>query len=144
MLTVAWSFYVEFYGLQPWREYQSRFAKAYSTYLQKAVKDQKKNEDAVYASPEYKALLAKVDAAEKATKSQDAESPNRLRSWTTSAPLWATLSKTRAAKSARSSINTKSSPLPTKTPKPPRKKELEDAETGKGTIWKVDWPLARR
>ena len=41
MLTVAWSFYVEFYGLQPWRAYQSRFAKSYSTYLQKQVKVQK-------------------------------------------------------------------------------------------------------
>ena len=50
MLTVAWSFYVEFYGLQPWRRYQSRFAEAYSGYLQKQVKVQKQNEDAVYAS----------------------------------------------------------------------------------------------
>ena len=71
MLTVAWSFYVEFYGLQPWREYQNHFARAYSTYLAKEVKAQKTNEDAVYASPDYKALLAKVDAAEKAAKVQD-------------------------------------------------------------------------
>ena len=45
IVTVAWSFYVEFYGLRPWREYQSRFAKAYSSYLAKAVKDQKKSEE---------------------------------------------------------------------------------------------------
>jgi hypothetical protein len=37
ILTVAWSFYDEVYGLRPWREYQSRFAKAYSKYLTKAV-----------------------------------------------------------------------------------------------------------
>jgi hypothetical protein len=71
MLTVAWSFYDEVYGLRPWRSYQRRFATAYSGFLEKAVKQEKQDEDAVYSSPEYKSLLAKADALEKAAKTQD-------------------------------------------------------------------------
>ncbi|MGA7914141.1 MAG: hypothetical protein WCA00_02815, partial [Candidatus Acidiferrales bacterium] len=142
MITVAWSFYVEFYGLQPWRGYQSRFANSYSTYLEKAVKNRKKSEDAVYSSPDYKALLAKVDAAEKTTKAQDADIAKQI----------ALLDDQRAAmgdafKDARGKIGSlvyqyEIVPDSEKETKAARKKELEDAETGKGTIWKVDWPLA--
>ena len=142
MITVAWSFYVEFYGLQPWRGYQTRFAKAYSTYLDKAVKSRKKSEDAVYSSPDYKALLAKLDAAEKVTKAQDADIAKQI----------ALLDDQRAAmgdafKDARGKIGSlvyqyEIVPDSDKETKAARKKELEDAETGKGTIWKVDWPLA--
>ncbi|MFZ3332011.1 MAG: hypothetical protein WA197_15355 [Candidatus Acidiferrales bacterium] len=142
IITVAWSFYVEFYGLQPWREYQSRFAKAYSTYLEKAVKSQKKNEDVVYSSVEYKALLAKVDDAEKSTKVQDADIAKQI----------ALLDDQRAAmgdafKDARGKIGSlvyqyEIVPDSDKSTKAARKKDLEDAEKGIGTIWKVDWPNA--
>src|SRR5277367_1679532 len=141
MLTVAWSFYVEFYGLQPWRAYQTRFAKAYFTYLQKEVKVQKTNEDAVYASADYKALLAKVDAAEKAAKSQDDQIAKQI----------ALLDDQRAAlgdafKDARGKIGSlvyqyEVTPPSDKKAKAAAKKELEDAETGKSVTWKVDWPL---
>src|SRR5580704_15718092 len=73
MVTVAWSFWDEVYGLRPWRGYQSRFATSYSKYLERAVQKQKKDEDAVYSSAEYKALAAKVDELQKATKTQDQE-----------------------------------------------------------------------
>ena len=142
IITVAWSFYVEFYGLQPWREYQSRFAKAYSTYLEKAVKSEKKNEDVVYSSAEYKALVAKVDAAEKSTKAQDADIAKQI----------ALLDDQRAAmgdafKDARGKIGSlvyqyEIVPDSDKSTKAARKKDLEDAEKGIGTIWKVDWPNA--
>ena len=35
MLTVGWSLYDEFFGLRPWRSYQTQFSKAYTTYLDK-------------------------------------------------------------------------------------------------------------
>jgi cytochrome c551/c552 len=138
MLTVAWSFYVEFYGLQPWREYQSRFAKAYSTYLAKAVKEEKKNEDAVYASADYKALLAKVDSAEKTAKAQDDQIAKQI----------ALLDEQRAAlgdafKDARGKIGSlvyqyEIVPDSDKDTKAARKKDLL---AGRASIWKVDWPL---
>ena len=49
IVTVAWSFWDEVYGLRPWRSYQSRFSSAYSKYLDKAVQNQKKQGDAVYS-----------------------------------------------------------------------------------------------
>src|ERR1700734_1801403 len=141
MLTVAWSFYYEFYGLQPWREYQNRFAKSYSTYLAKEVKVQKQNEATVYASADYKTLLAKVDAAEKAAKSQDDQIAKQI----------ALLDDQRAAlgdafKDARGKIGSlvyqyEVTPAADKSAKASAKKELEDAETGKSITWKVDWPL---
>src|SRR6202789_3755939 len=73
IITVAWSFYVEFYGLQPWRRYQSRFAKAYSEYLGKDIKRQKQDENDVYASPEYKTLAANLASAQQTAKVQDDE-----------------------------------------------------------------------
>jgi len=71
IVTVAWSFWDEVYGLRPWRSYQSRFSSAYSKYLDKAVQNQKKQEEAVYSSPEYKKLSAQVDDLQKTTKAQD-------------------------------------------------------------------------
>ena len=69
MLTVAWSFYDEVYGLRPWRSYQRRFTTAYSGFLEKTIKQEKQDEAAVYASAEYKSLLGaelgeRVTAAE--------------------------------------------------------------------------------
>ncbi len=138
IITVAWSFYVEFYGLQPWREYQSRFAKAYSSYLAKAVKEQKKSEDAVYSSAAYKALVAKVDAAEKTAKAQDEDIAKQI----------ALLDDQRAAmgdafKDARGKIGSlvyqyEIVPAADKDTKAARLKDLTD---GRKSVWKVDWPL---
>jgi hypothetical protein len=50
IVTVAWSFYDEVYGLRPWRSYQSHFASAYSSYLQRAVSKEKNDENSVYSS----------------------------------------------------------------------------------------------
>ena len=44
MLTVAWSLYDEFYGLRPWRGYQSEFSKVYSSYLEKQYQRRKGDE----------------------------------------------------------------------------------------------------
>ena len=73
MLTVAWSLYDEFYGLRPWRTYQTRFAKAYSNYLDKdrsaSAKDARNRR--LFRHPEYKKLAAEADAARAAAKAKD-------------------------------------------------------------------------
>jgi cytochrome c551/c552 len=73
ILTVAWSFYDEVYGLRPWRTYQRTFASAYAGYLQKEVGEQKKSEDALYSSPEYKNLRETLDRFEKEAEPKDSE-----------------------------------------------------------------------
>jgi len=139
MLTVAWSFYDEVYGLRPWRSYQSRFAKAYSTYLGKAIAQQKKAEDAVYSSSDYKALAAKADALDKAAKAQDDEIAKQI----------ALVDDQRNAlgdafKDARGKIGHlvylyEIVPESDKKAKAERKKDVEEARTK--LIWKVDWPI---
>ena len=138
MLTVAWSFYDEVYGLRPWRSYQHRFSGAYSSYLDKAVKQQKKDEDAVYSSAEYKSLAAKAEALEKAAKAQDDEIAKQI----------ALLDDQRAAmgdafKDARGKIGHlvyeyEIIPDSDKDLKAKRKKELSEGEK---STWKVDWPV---
>jgi len=139
MLTVAWSFYDEVYGLRPWRSYQRRFSTAYSGFLVKAIKQEKQDEAAVYASAEYKSLLAKADALDKAAKAQDDDIANQI----------ALLDDQRAAlgdafKDARGKIGhlvylLEIVPDSDKSAKAARKKDVEEARTE--FIWKVDWPL---
>jgi cytochrome c551/c552 len=139
ILTVAWSFYVEFYGLQPWRGYQSRFAKAYTIFLRGKIKDEKKSEDAVFSSSEYKALASKVDAAEQTAKTQDEDIAKQI----------ALLDDQRVAigdafKDARGKIGSlvyqyEIVPASEKDKKESRLKDLMD---GRKSIWKVDWPVA--
>ena len=71
MLTVSWSLYDEFYGLRPWRSYQSEFSKVYSSYLEKQYQKRKADEQKFYATPEYQKLFADVKAAHEAAKAQD-------------------------------------------------------------------------
>jgi cytochrome c551/c552 len=71
MLTVSWSLYDEFYGLRPWRSYQSEFSKVYSSFLQKQYQKRKADEQKFYATPQYQKLLADVKAAHDAAKAAD-------------------------------------------------------------------------
>ncbi len=71
MLTVAWSLYDEFYGLRPWRAYQSQFSQVYSTYLQKEYKQRRADEQKFFATPEYQKLMAGVKTATDATRTMD-------------------------------------------------------------------------
>ena len=71
MLTVSWSLYDEFYGLRPWRSYQSEFSKVYSSYLEKQYQKRKTDEQKFYATPEYQKLFADVKAAHEAGKAAD-------------------------------------------------------------------------
>jgi cytochrome c551/c552 len=71
MLTVSWSLYDEFYGLRPWRGYQSEFSSVYSSFLQKQYQKRKADEQKFYATPQYQKLLADVKAAHEAAKAAD-------------------------------------------------------------------------
>jgi cytochrome c551/c552 len=71
LLCVSWSFYQEFIGLRPWREYQRRFATAYSSYLQKQVRDREAQEKTVESSAEYQKLSAALEQAEATAAPQD-------------------------------------------------------------------------
>jgi cytochrome c551/c552 len=73
MLTVSWSLYDEFYGLRPWRSYQSEFSKVYSSYLEKQYQQRRASEQKFYATPAYQKLLADVKAAHDAAKARDQE-----------------------------------------------------------------------
>src|ERR1700720_4945399 len=136
---MAWSFWDEVYGLRPWRSYQSRFAAAYSKYLDKTVQNQKKEEDAVYSSPEYKRLTAQLDDLQKATKSQDDEITKQI----------ALLDEQRAAlgdafKDARGKIGhlVYQYEIVPAEDKNAKAKALKEVTDGRKSIWKVDWPLA--
>jgi len=72
LLCVSWSLYQEFIGLRPWRSYQNRFAAAYSTFLQKQVRDRKAVELQAESAPEYKRLEQTLSDATAAAKIQDA------------------------------------------------------------------------
>src|SRR5260370_16292973 len=71
MLTVSWSLYDEFYGLRPWRGYQSEYSKGYSSYREKQYQKRKTDEQKFYAIPEYQKLFADVKAAHEAGKAAD-------------------------------------------------------------------------
>jgi cytochrome c551/c552 len=71
MLTVSWSLYDEFYGLRPWREYQSEFSKVYSNYLKKQYQTRKADEQKFYATPQYQKLLSDVKAATDSARAAD-------------------------------------------------------------------------
>jgi cytochrome c2 len=139
IVTVAWSFWDEVYGLRPWRSYQSRFSSAYSKYLDKAVQNQKKQEDAVYSSPEYKKLSAQVDDLQKSTKAQDEDIAKQI----------TLLDEQRAAlgdafKDARGKIGhlVYQYEIVPAEDKNAKAKALKEVTDGRKEIWKVDWPLA--
>lgn len=139
IVTVAWSFWDEVYGLRPWRSYQSRFSSAYSKYLDKAVQNQKKQEEAVYSSPEYKKLSAQVEDLQKSTKAQDEDIAKQI----------TLLDEQRAAlgdafKDARGKIGhlVYQYEIVPAEDKNAKAKALKEVSDGRKEIWKVDWPLA--
>jgi cytochrome c551/c552 len=139
MLTVAWSFYDEVYGLRPWRSYQRRFSTAYSGFLEKAIKQEKQDEAAVYASPEYKSRLAKADALDKAAKTQDDDIAKQIALLDDQRTALADAFKDARGKIGHLVYELEIVPDADKRGKAARKKDVEEARTK--FIWKVDWPL---
>jgi cytochrome c2 len=73
LVTVGWSLYEEFYGLRPWRSYQSRFQTLYSAYLEKQIADRRAAEQALQSTPDYQRLSEAVQAAASAALPTDRE-----------------------------------------------------------------------
>lgn len=63
LATVAWSLWDEFYGLRPWRSYQTTFQGAYATYVDQQIADRRAAEQAFQDTPDYQRLNAAVQAA---------------------------------------------------------------------------------
>ena len=72
MLTVSWSLYDEFFGLRPWRKYQSRILQGvFQLSGQSSTSSARRPKQKFYATPEYQKLLADVKAATDAAQTQD-------------------------------------------------------------------------
>jgi cytochrome c551/c552 len=139
ILTVAWSFYDEVYGLRPWRTYQNRFARAYSGYLEKKIKSEKNDERAVYSSPQYKALAAKVDALQKDAKVQDEQIAKQIQLFDDQRAAMSDAFKDARGKIGHLTYEYEIVPASDKDLKAKRLKELM---AGRNDTWKVDWPVA--
>ena len=139
ILTVAWSFYDEVYGLRPWRTYQRTFASAYAGYLKQEVAEQKKSEDALYSSPEYKNLRGNVDRLEKEAAPKDAEIQKQID----------LLDRQRAAmldsyQDARGRVGAlifQYEEVPTSDANL-RKERMETVNKGKAKTYSIDWPVS--
>jgi cytochrome c551/c552 len=138
LITLAWALYSEVFGLRPWRSYQSRFADAYAAYLQKEIARQKKAEDAVYSSPDYKKLKGDADRLDAQAKPQDQAIEKQI----------ALLDDQRAAimdafRDARGKVGAliyqwEIVPASDKSEKEARLKKLNDT---KKDTYEVDWPV---
>src|SRR5438034_9889121 len=53
---LGWALYDEFFGLRPWKNYQTDFVRRYTVFLRKQKPKQEAAEKAIKASPEYQAL----------------------------------------------------------------------------------------
>ncbi len=137
LLTVSWSLYAEFFGLRPWREYQSRFRDLYSTYLRKQINQRKNQEQAFYATPDYKKLKATVDAAAAAALPMDHQIQAQID----------LLDRQRAAMTgtfqiARGQVGALTYQLEQipESDKNGRASKLKELNEAKAVTYKVDWP----
>lgn len=73
MVTLAWSFYDEFFGLRPWKSYQRNFVARYSALLKKRIPLQEQKERAIRNSAEYQSLEQKLEGLRKQTDPQAKE-----------------------------------------------------------------------
>ena len=78
IVTLGWALYNEFYGLRPWKSYQTEFARRYRTFLEKDIRVQEAEEKRVEGSAEYAALKQKLSdlskQSEPEVKTLDAQS----------------------------------------------------------------------
>ena len=70
MFSLGWSLYDEFFGLRPWKAYESRFAKLYASLLTSEIPKQAAAEKAIKDSPEYQTLVKEEKVAEDAAAPQ--------------------------------------------------------------------------
>jgi hypothetical protein len=70
MVTLGWALYNEFFGLRPWKSYQTEFAARYHAFLEKEITQQKTEETRVEGSTDYAALKKKLEDLDKETEPQ--------------------------------------------------------------------------
>jgi cytochrome c551/c552 len=139
VLTVAWSLYLEFYGLRPWRGYQSEFGEVYSKYLVKAVAKQKAAEESVYSSAQFKQLKEQAEQLQKAARPQDDAIEKQI----------ALLDLQRAAmleayQDARGRVGALiyDYEIVPEGDKGTKKDRLETVNKGKAKTYEIDWPVS--
>jgi len=67
---LGWALYDEFFGLRPWKNYQTDFVRKYTAFLRKQKPKQEAAEKAIKASPEYQALQQQLDSLQKSVQPQ--------------------------------------------------------------------------
>src|SRR5579862_6289928 len=137
LLTVAWSLYSEFFGLRPWRDYQARFQTAYAGYLEKQIAKRKSDEQAVYATPDYKKLLAARDAAGQASLSTDHQIQAEIDLLDRQRAAMTPNFQVARGKVGALTYQLEQIPDSDKSSKASKLKELNDA---KAETYEVDWP----
>lgn len=70
VLTLGWALYDEFFGLRPWKTYQSVFVGRYSSYLARQIPKQRAAERTLENSAEYQGLKRQLAALEKTVEPQ--------------------------------------------------------------------------
>jgi cytochrome c551/c552 len=139
LLCVTWSLYQEFIGLRPWRSYQSRFAAAYSRYLEKAVRNRTALEAQVKSSSDYQKLEQAVEDAAAKAKPQDAAIEQQIA--LVDQQREAILHAFQTDRSLVGSLIYDYEIVPNtpeyRSEKQSRLKEVEDA---KATTYPIDWP----
>ncbi len=60
VVTLGWALYNEFFGLRPWKSYQTSFAGRYHAFLQKEIKSQKTQQTQIENSADFTALKKKL------------------------------------------------------------------------------------
>ncbi len=73
IISLGWALYDEVLGLRPWKSYQRRFVRQYSTFLKKQIRTQASAEKEVRRSAEFQALEQKLEDLENALAPKLAE-----------------------------------------------------------------------
>src|ERR1051326_800995 len=68
LLTLVWALYDEVFGLRPWKAYQDKFVKVYTSHLRSLKPTQKKSEEEVKQSAEYQKIEADIKEEEARTE----------------------------------------------------------------------------
>jgi cytochrome c551/c552 len=67
VVTLGWALYDEFYGLRPWKAYQTQFAARYHAFLERETGKQKTEQQRVEGSAEHAALMKQLEELQKET-----------------------------------------------------------------------------
>ncbi len=137
LLTVAWSLYSEFFGLRPWRDYQARFQTVYAGYLQKQIAKRKTDEQTLYATADYKKLLAARDAAGQASLATDHQIQAQIDLLDRQRAAMTPNFQVARGKVGALTYQLEQIPDSDKSSKASKLKELNDA---KAETYEVDWP----